>query len=171
MLEIPLPRWPRTVKAVLKLPFVDYRDRWRLPQTSAVYFAVINRTSIEYVGSTGNLKQRWGTHHHRVRLAAMGDVTIAYVECEYGPVLWGAEAAAIRQFWPALNLETVQKIKHGYRGLYPRWPTKRWLQKARRERPEDFEKWEWANQGLLKPPPEWVAQHYPELAAPPPAPA
>lgn len=135
-----------------------------MPQTSGIYFAVVDRSSIEYVGSTGNLKKRWGSHHHRGRLLALGALTVAYVECEYGPVLWRAEEAAIRQFWPSLNLETQQKAKHGYRGFPPCWPTDRWLKKERQRQPEAFEKWEWANQGLLKPPPEWIQKYYPEAA-------
>src|SRR5690242_16310932 len=49
------------------LPFVLFKDRYRLPDTSAVYF-VVNESQILYIGKARSLLRRWRTHHRAMQM-------------------------------------------------------------------------------------------------------
>jgi hypothetical protein len=91
------------------LPCVSMSEKFKLPDTPGVYFAVRGRVVV-YVGvSEVSLKRRWASHHRTKTLEAMGGVSIAY--CEYrGEDVKDIEARLIDIFMPKLNNEPVDPI-------------------------------------------------------------
>jgi len=63
------------------LPYGKGRFPRNLPCTSAVYFALTADNAILYIGQTGNLRQRWATHHRRHQLHQEGGVRFAWQDC------------------------------------------------------------------------------------------
>ena len=104
MAEIPSALSVSTAADVLSLPFVTLADRKSLPVGPGLYFAVIDRLSVAYIGmSAQSLRGRWLEHERRATLVSMGDLTIAYIAWERSSLLWDAERAAIQALTPVLN--------------------------------------------------------------------
>jgi hypothetical protein len=118
---------PDTIDGVLALPFVPIGDWGDLPDRPGLYFAVIDREHLVYVGITGvSLRRRWRYHHHRARLPTFGDVTVAYIESDDDSALYWAEIAAIKTFDPVMNntpgfLVAFESTAHGKRFYRKSW--------------------------------------------------
>ena len=95
-----------TVEAtdVMALPFVDM-DAWAdLPDRPGIYFAIIDREHVVYVGITGvSLRKRWRHHNHRARLRTFGSVSVAYIPSDDDAWLYCAEIEAIKHLDPVMN--------------------------------------------------------------------
>ena len=84
------------------LPFVPLDDRRSLPSEPCIYFAIDGHGTVQYIGRTANLKQRWTSHDKRKKLSSMEGVKIAYLFVD--TVLQSSvEAALIEWFNPPLN--------------------------------------------------------------------
>jgi len=86
----------------LTLPPVPLAERRRLPNCSAVYFAIAGDGEILYVGRTSNLTARWFQHHRYVQLKDIDGVRLAWLECPT-ELLNEVELALIAWFKPELN--------------------------------------------------------------------
>ncbi len=95
---------PRTVGEVLSLPFVSMDDWADLPDRPGIYYAIIDRRYLVYVGITGvSLRRRWRYHNHRDRLRTFGDPTVAYLAEDDDSALYRAELEAIERLDPVMN--------------------------------------------------------------------
>jgi len=84
------------------LPSVPLKDRSQLPQSSGIYFAIDSLGTVQYIGRTNNLNQRWTQHHRHYQLSEIGLVRIAYLTADID-LLPSIEAALIQWFNPVLN--------------------------------------------------------------------
>jgi hypothetical protein len=86
-------------KAVLQefntLPNLKLLERQRLPECSAIYFAIA-RDQVFYVGLATNLRSRWQNHHRFPQLEAVSE------RCE------------VRLFWLACNQSELNKLERQY---------------------------------------------------------
>ena len=90
----------------LALPSLLLTDRSQLPVCPAVYFA-LDGDHVLYIGRSGNLQQRWMTHHRYNQLKGFNNVRIAWLECSDPSLLPEIEAALIEYFQPSLNGELI----------------------------------------------------------------
>jgi hypothetical protein len=90
----------------LALPSLLLTDRSQLPVCPAVYFA-LDGDHVLYIGRSGNLQQRWMTHHRYNQLKGFNNVRIAWLECSDTNLLPEIEAALIEYFQPSLNGELI----------------------------------------------------------------
>jgi hypothetical protein len=90
----------------LALPSLPLTDRSQLPVCPAVYFA-LDGDRVLYIGRSGNLQQRWITHHRYSQLKGLNNVRIAWLECSDPSLLPEIEAALIEYFQPSLNGELI----------------------------------------------------------------
>ena len=88
------------------LPSLPLASRSGLPTCPAVYFA-LEGDRVLYVGRSGNLQQRWITHHRYSQLQGLNNVRIAWLECSDPSLLPEIEAALIEYFQPSLNGELI----------------------------------------------------------------
>ena len=96
---------PATINP-LTLPSLSLPNRSTLPPCPAVYF-VLEGDRVLYVGRSGNLQQRWMTHHRYNQLKGFNNVRIAWLECSDTNLLPEIEAALIGYFQPSLNGELI----------------------------------------------------------------
>ena len=94
----------------LKLPSVALLEKHKLPQLSAIYFAIAENGEILYIGRSVNLASRWNGHHRYLGLKEIGNVRIAWLSCEDESLLPQIEEAMIQHFLPCLN-QTLIKYK------------------------------------------------------------
>ena len=90
------------------LPSVPLCDRRQLPTTSGIYFALSGGT-VQYIGRSVNIQQRWAGHHRTDQLSAMQNPRIAYIAISDKSLLPEIETALIEWFDPPLN-----GYKHGW---------------------------------------------------------
>lgn len=90
------------------LPSVPLGSKSELPNEAAIYFAIDSQRTIQYIGRTANLNQRWQGHHRTKALKAMGQVRIAYLALD-ADLLPSVENALIKYFDPALNRSAQEK--------------------------------------------------------------
>lgn len=110
---IPKPIQLLRVRNYRSLPL---RDKWELPRTSGVYYA-IRGFKILYIGKSTNINARWnsyqfGQHHKLEELLqvndSIGDIDLHY--CEWpAPLIGFIEAVEIRRFKPPMN-KRVERI-------------------------------------------------------------
>ncbi|WP_206756633.1 MULTISPECIES: GIY-YIG nuclease family protein [Oscillatoriales] len=65
------------------LPNLKLADRQRLPECSAIYFAIA-RDQVLYVGLATNLRNRWQNHHRLLQLEAVNrrcEVRLFWLSC------------------------------------------------------------------------------------------
>ena len=94
---------------LLALPSLSLADRSQLPVCPAIYFA-LEGDRVLYVGRSGNLQQRWITHHRYSQLKGLNNVRIAWLECNDPSLLPEIEAALIEYFQPSLNGELIPLV-------------------------------------------------------------
>ena len=85
-----------------ELPSVPLEDKSSLPESSGIYFAIDSLGTVQYIGRTNNLNQRWTQHHRHYQLSEIGLVQIAYLTADID-LLPSIEAALIQWFQPRLN--------------------------------------------------------------------
>ena len=85
------------------LPSVPLEARSRLPRSSGIYFAIDSLGTVQYIGLSKDIKQRWTQHHNCKRLNAIGGVKIAYLLVSDLKLLPTIESALIQWFMPPLN--------------------------------------------------------------------
>lgn len=61
------------------LPYVDFAQRRRLPNSPGIYFALSDAGQVLYVGQTVNLARRWAGHHRVKQLEEIGCTRIAWL--------------------------------------------------------------------------------------------
>jgi len=107
-----------TTEQVLALPFVPYAERLRLPMGPGLYFAVIDRQSVGYIGiSTISIRGRWHQHPMKFRLSGLGEITVAYVEISDYSILRRAERVAVREIDPPINFHYIKNPLARHRQL------------------------------------------------------
>ena len=85
-----------------------------------MYFAVIDRKIVGYVGMTvRSIRTRWQAHHRAIGLRGMGDLTIAYVSDEPITALAQIEIDTARALAPAFNVQGSGKSAREVRGDRP----------------------------------------------------
>lgn len=92
----------------LALPFVLLEQRSQLPATPAIYFAINAIGTIQYIGRSTNLQERWINHHRYSQLFDMGNVKIAWLDVSEPSLLPEIEKALIDWFQPRLNGSVCQ---------------------------------------------------------------
>lgn len=91
------------------LPGVALESKSELPTQSAIYFAIDSQGTIQYIGRSGNLKQRWSQHHRYSQLVSTGNIRIAYLFLD-ADLLPNVEEALIKWFQPHLNKTPTGKV-------------------------------------------------------------
>ena len=120
----PFPVWPKTLADVLALRWVDDAERANLPDDRGLYFALIDRERIAYIGVAWSFRKRWKRHEKLGQLRALGALSVAILPCPRRPMVWQAELAAIWHFEPALNAQIKYRDR---RRFWPQlWPTPEW---------------------------------------------
>lgn len=57
-----------------QLPSISLKDRKSLPNSTAVYFALDDNGTIQYIGQAKNIRNRWLGHHKTNQLAKFNTV-------------------------------------------------------------------------------------------------
>ncbi|MBW4635265.1 MAG: GIY-YIG nuclease family protein [Iphinoe sp. HA4291-MV1] len=74
-----------------------------LPKCSAIYFAIAENNQIFYIGSTVNLNSRWSNHNLFQEFKKLGNVCIAWLQCDDISLLPLLENQSISAYKPLLN--------------------------------------------------------------------
>lgn len=85
------------------LPWLPLEEKAAFPKKPAIYFAIDSQETVQYIGRTVNVRQRWGNHHKYDALSEIGNVKIAYLFIDTVELLPKIEAALIEWFNPPLN--------------------------------------------------------------------
>lgn len=91
------------------LPSVALSDRKKLPEISGIYLAVDSQETVQYIGKSVNLNQRWKTHHRHSQFKDIGKIKIVWIEVSEKSLLLEIETALIEYFNPVLNQSLVPK--------------------------------------------------------------
>lgn len=91
------------------LPSLPLSNKKALPEVTCIYLAIDSLGSVQYVGQSINLRQRWANHHRFSQLAEL-DVCITWIEVSKPELLNEIESALIEWFDPPLN----EALKTGY---------------------------------------------------------
>jgi len=92
----------------ITLPNLKLSERQRLPECSAIYFAVA-RDQVLYVGLSTNLRSRWQNHHRLPQLEAVNKrygVSLFWLSCSQNQ-LQDLERQYIERYCPTLNQTKV----------------------------------------------------------------
>ena len=92
------------------LPFVDIKDKTKLPEASGVYIVVDADLKPLYIGKSVNMRRRWYTHYLASRFCQMEGVKILYM-CLNREVIEFAEFQLIAHYKPYWN---KRKGKSGF---------------------------------------------------------
>jgi hypothetical protein len=92
------------------LPAIPFANRYSLPRSSGVYFAVSRKGKVLYIGKAINLRNRLTRHEHASLFDYMGGVRLAYLEMDDAQCR-EIEKACIVHFKPKLNINDVPKLK------------------------------------------------------------
>lgn len=85
------------------LPWLPLEEKAAFPKKPAIYFAIDSQETVQYIGRTVNVRQRWENHHKYDALSEIGNVKIAYLFIDTVELLPKIEAALIEWFNPPLN--------------------------------------------------------------------
>ena len=85
------------------LPSIPLEDRKMLPVISGIYFAIDSQGTVQYIGRSANLNQRWLQHHRISNLEECDRILIAWLEVTEPALLPEIEKALIDWFKPPLN--------------------------------------------------------------------
>lgn len=85
------------------LPWLPLEEKAAFPKKPAIYFAIDSQGTVQYIGRSVNVRQRWGNHHKYDALTGIGNVKIAYLFVDAIELLPKIEAALIEWFTPPLN--------------------------------------------------------------------
>ena len=93
----------------LALPSLSLESRHNLPDKSAIYFVLDEDDEILYIGKAVSLVKRWRGHHRLAQLEQLGNVRIAWMECD-ALLINSLETGCITHFKPLFN-----KITQGWK--------------------------------------------------------
>ncbi|MEM6404225.1 MAG: GIY-YIG nuclease family protein [Cyanobacteria bacterium P01_D01_bin.116] len=93
---------PKTLD-IKTLPWLPLEEKAAFPKKSAIYFAIDSQGTVQYIGRSANVRQRWGNHHKYDVLSEIGNIKIAYLFVDAVELLPKIEAALIEWFKPPLN--------------------------------------------------------------------
>jgi GIY-YIG catalytic domain len=85
------------------LPFVSLDCRKDLPECPGIYFVVDNAGTVQYIGRSNNIRQRWSRHHRYNQLKMLESVVVAWLQVSDSLLLSSIEIALIEYFQPLLN--------------------------------------------------------------------
>lgn len=88
---------------IAALPSLPLSDRKQFPLTACIYFCLDEKGAVQYIGRTGNLNQRWSSHHRMSDLEKACCTKIAYLNVEDASLLREIETTLIEWFCPLLN--------------------------------------------------------------------
>jgi len=86
------------------LPWVTLDTVAGLPARPGIYFAIDRNGSVQYIGRSTNVQNRWKGHHRREELEKLGGVKIVYLLVDSFEMLSEIESALIAWFDPPLNI-------------------------------------------------------------------
>ena len=92
---------PKSIELSI-LPSFPLKKRSKLPSIAGIYFAIDSFGTVQYIGRSTNIKQRWRCHHNQRELEALESIRIAYIVCPED-LLIEVELALIHWFAPPLN--------------------------------------------------------------------
>ena len=90
------------------LPSVPLKSKNRLPEYAGIYFAIDSLSTIQYIGRSVNIRDRWRGHHRCNQLESMSGVKIAYLLIDAPELLDHIESALIEYFDPPLNNARIE---------------------------------------------------------------
>lgn len=94
------------------LPWLPLEEKTAFPKQPAIYFAIDSLGTVQYIGRTINLNQRWAKHHRHHQLSKIDSVRIAYLTADTD-LLPSIESALIEWFHPPLNGSSVETVTTG----------------------------------------------------------
>lgn len=97
---------PKSLK-ISNLPSVTLKDKKLLPESSGIYFAIDSQGTIQYIGRSIDINQRWKAHHRSQQLKDIGNIKIAYLLVSEESLLDVIESALIEWFQPKLNFTAI----------------------------------------------------------------
>jgi hypothetical protein len=92
----------------LVLPSVTLSERDTLPEVSGIYFAIDSENTIQYIGRTVNVLNRWKNHHRTKQLQNIATVRVAYLTIDDVTLLDMVENTLIDYFQPKLNFTRIE---------------------------------------------------------------
>lgn len=92
-----------------ELPSLTIKNRALLPNTAGIYFAIDSQGTIQYIGRSSNINQRWKAHHRQSSLEKCDRVRIVWLEISDCDLLPSVETSLIEWFQPCLNFQTCLK--------------------------------------------------------------
>jgi GIY-YIG catalytic domain len=99
---------PQTIE-IKSLPSISLSQRSQLPATQGIYFVLDASETVQYIGRSINIQQRWLRHHRYQQLTEIGFVKIAWLTVSNKNLLAQIEMALIDWFKPPLNKSRCQK--------------------------------------------------------------
>ena len=99
------------------LPWLPLEEKSAFPKKSAIYFAIDSLGTIQYIGRSLDVHQRWLNHHKYKTLNDIGNIKIAYLFIDAVELLPEIEAALIDWFNPPLNISHRYKTKANQDGV------------------------------------------------------
>lgn len=107
---------PKTID-LSSLPSLPIEQRKNLPVAAGIYFAIDSLGSVQYIGRSANIKQRWLNHHRSSELQEVDRVKLAWIEVSDCSMLPEIESALIEWFKPILNARRLPSLSSPSRGI------------------------------------------------------
>lgn len=96
------------------LPWLPLEEKSAFPKKPAIYFAIDSQGTVQYIGRSVNVHQRWGNHHKYGVLSKIERIKIAYLFVDTVELLPKIETALIEWFDPLLNNSFSKRKKPNY---------------------------------------------------------
>lgn len=93
---------PQTVNP-LSLPSLPLEWRTALPECPGIYFVIDANGTVQYIGRSANIRQRWTSHNKLEALKEFTEIKLAWLEVSDKALLSSVEDALINYFQPPLN--------------------------------------------------------------------
>ena len=92
---------------VPSLPSVSLEDKKMLPKIPGIYFAIDSQGTVQYIGRSTNIRNRWKHHEKYSRLKRLNLIKLAWLEIDNVLLLNEIEQALIDWFEPPFNVSGI----------------------------------------------------------------
>ena len=89
------------------LPCLALSEKFKLPSIAGVYLCVDRNNTVQYIGQSRNIYQRWLQHHRANQLSEIGNIKIYYLAVSDVLLLNEIEKALINWYEPCLNFTRI----------------------------------------------------------------
>jgi len=94
------------------LPWLPLEDTSAFPARACIYFAIDSLGTVQYIGRSVNVRQRWAQHHKYEALSGADGVKIAYLFVDAPELLPEIEKALITFFHQRNHPALIWRKRH-----------------------------------------------------------